>query len=178
MSKRSDIAFTPSVKRAQTARGSRERYAAAIERRDWPGTITEELAEFVAARDSIYLGTASAAGQPYIQHRGGPTGFVKVLDDRHLAFADYAGNRQYISLGNLAENPRAFMFLMDYASPRRVKIWGTARFVEDDPELIERVRDPDYPARVERVLVFEVHAWDRNCSQHIRPRHDTARRDR
>jgi predicted pyridoxine 5'-phosphate oxidase superfamily flavin-nucleotide-binding protein len=133
-------------------------------------SVTPELAAFVRARDSIYLGTASADGQPYIQHRGGPPGFVKVLDEHHLAFADYAGNRQYISLGNLAENPRAFMFLMDYQNRRRVKIWGTARFVDDDPALLERVLDPDYGARVERVLVFEVRAWDRNCRQHIRPR--------
>lgn len=168
---RSDIAFTPTVKRAQQLRGSRASYEQAIARRDWSGTITPELAAFIAERDSLYLGTASAEGQPYVQHRGGPVGFIKVLDDRQLALADYAGNRQYISLGNLDENPKAFMFLMDYPNHRRVKIWGAARFVEDDAALLERVRDPDYRAKLERVLVFEVHAWGRNCPQHIRPRY-------
>lgn len=171
MGKRSDLAFTPAVKRAQAARGSRASYAQALERRDWSGEIDDELAAFICARDSLYLGTASAEGQPYIQHRGGPPGFVKVLDARRLAFADYRGNRQYISLGNLDENPRAFLFLMDYPNRRRVKIWGRARFVEDDPDLLERVRDPEYPAVPERALVFEVEAWDRNCPQHIRRRY-------
>jgi uncharacterized protein len=161
-----DVAFTPAVQDAQRARGSYDGYARS---RDWHGTIDDELAAFVAERDSIYLGTASADGQPYIQHRGGPKGFVKVIDDQHLAFADYRGNRQYISLGNLDENERAFMFLMDYANHRRIKVWGTARMVEDDPELLERVRDPDYPGKPERVLLFRVVAWDRNCPQHIKP---------
>ncbi len=163
----SDVAFTPAVKRAQAARGSRDAYAQAMTRRDWNTEITDELAAFITARDSIYLATASADGQPYIQHRGGPVGFVKVLDRTHLAFADYRGNRQYISVGNLSENDRAFLFLMDYAHQRRVKIWGRARFVEDDPALLARVVDPGYGAEPERALVFEVAAWDRNCPQHI-----------
>lgn len=167
---RSDLAFTPAVKQAQRERGSRDSYQAMVTRRDFQGEITPELAEFVAQRDSIYLGTASADGQPYIQHRGGPVGFVKVLDAHRLAFADYAGNRQYISLGNLSENPRAFMFLMDYARRRRIKVWGRAEFIEHDAELLRRVSDPEYGARVQRVLVFTVEAWDINCPQHITPR--------
>ena len=168
---RSDRAFTPAVKEAQRARGSREAYARRLERRDWPGTITSDLAAFVAERDSLYLGTASADGQPYIQHRGGPRGFLRVLDEHRLALADYAGNRQYVSLGNLSENDRAFLFLMDYPNRRRIKIWGRAEFVEGDDELLERVRDPAYAATPERVLVFHVEAWDVNCPQHIRPRY-------
>ncbi|MFT7622960.1 MAG: putative pyridoxine 5'-phosphate oxidase superfamily flavin-nucleotide-binding protein [Myxococcota bacterium] len=169
---RSDIAFSPAVKAAQEARGSRAGYARSLERRDWPDLITAELADFIAQRDSFYLGTASADGQPYIQHRGGPVGFLKVLDERRLAFADYKGNRQYISLGNLSENPSAFIFLMDYANRRRIKVWGIATFVEaaDDPALTAATADPTYPAAVERVLVFTVHAWDINCPQHITPR--------
>ncbi|PRQ00440.1 pyridoxamine 5'-phosphate oxidase family protein [Enhygromyxa salina] len=169
--KRSDVAFTSAVKRAQATRGSRASYERVLANRDWPGTITPELAAFLAERDSLYLGTASADGQPYIQHRGGPKGFVKVLDEHRLAFADYSGNRQYVSLGNLDENPKAYLFLMDYPNRRRVKIWGTAAFVEDDEALLERVRDRGYPAALERALVFHVHAWDRNCPQHIQPRY-------
>lgn len=166
-----DLAFTSAVKRAQTERGSRELYARAEVNRSWPSVINDDLAAFLAARDSAYLGTASAAGRPYIQHRGGPKGFIKVLDAQRLAFADYAGNRQYISVGNLSENDKAFLFLMDYPQRRRVKIWGTARFVEGDRDLLDRVRDADYPAKLERVLVFQVEAWDVNCRQHITPRY-------
>ena len=172
--RRSDIAFTPSVKRAQELRGSRGGYAKAMERHDWSSEISDELAAFLRARDSVYLGTASAEGQPYIQHRGGPVGFIKVLDQHRLAFADYAGNKQYISLGNLQENDRAFLFAMDYPNRRRIKIWGRARFVEDDAALLARVADSEYPARPERVLVFEVRAWDVNCRQHITPRYTVA----
>ncbi|WP_428264848.1 pyridoxamine 5'-phosphate oxidase family protein [Haliangium sp.] len=170
-SHRSDVGFTAAVKAAQRARGSRDGYERAMRRRDWSGAVTPELAAFIAERDSFYLGTASAAGQPYIQHRGGPRGFLKVLDERRLAFADYRGNRQYISLGNLSENPRAFLFLMDYPDRRRIKVWGRAEFVEGDPALLDRVADPDYAATPERVLVFHVDAWDENCSQHITPRY-------
>lgn len=168
---RSDVAFTASVKDAQRARGSRDAYAQAAERRDWSNTIDEDLAAFVAERDSFYLATASADGRPYIQHRGGPKGFLRVLDDRHLAFADFAGNRQYITVGNLAENPRAFLFLMDYPNRRRVKIWGRAEVFEGDAELLARLTDPGYRARPERVIRFEVEAWDVNCHQHIVPRY-------
>lgn len=171
MTYRSDIAFTPAVKREQRKRGSRDGYERMARRRDFHGAITSELAAFIAQRDSIYLGTASADGRPYIQHRGGPKGFIKVLDEHRVAFADYAGNRQYITLGNLAENDRAFLFLMDYPSRKRVKMWGRAEFVEDDIDLLTLVADPDYGADVERAIVFHVEAWDVNCRQHITPRY-------
>ncbi|WP_416899241.1 MAG: pyridoxamine 5'-phosphate oxidase family protein [Minwuia sp.] len=168
----SDIAFTPTVKKAQEERGSRRNYARMEEKGGWRVEIDADLAAFIAERDSFYLGTANADGQPYIQHRGGKRGFLKVLGPTTLGIADFAGNRQYISLGNLADNPKAFIFLMDYANKRRIKIWGEARFVEGDEILEKRLADPDYPGRVERALVFEVKAWDVNCPQHITPRHD------
>ena len=169
----SAIAFTPTVKAAQEKRGSRASYARMEKqgnRGPWQDAVTPELAEFIAERDSLYLGTANADGQPYIQHRGGPKGFLKVLDEHTLALADYTGNAQYISLGNLSENNKAFIFLMDYPNRHRVKIWGTAEFVEDNPDLLTKVADPDYTARPERVLVFHVEAWSPNCNQHITPR--------
>jgi len=132
--------------------------------------VTPELAGFLAGLDMFYLGTADREGQPYIQYRGGPAGFLKVLDDRTLGFADFGGNRQYLTVGNLAENPKAFIFLMDYANSRRIKVWGTARVVGDDPALLERLRDPEYPGRVERAIVFTVESWDINCPQHIHRR--------
>ena len=138
--------------------------------RGWNRTITDDVAAFIAERDSFYLGTASADGQPYIQHRGGKRGFLKVLDEQTLAFADFGGNRQYISMGNLSENDRAFLFLMDYPNRRRLKIWGRAEFVEDDADLLTGLVDADYKARPERALVFHVEAWDVNCPQHITPR--------
>ena len=166
----SDIAFTPVVKAVQERFGSREAYARMARSGDWAQTITPELAAFIAGRDSFYLATASADGQPYIQHRGGPAGFLKVLDARTLAFADFRGNKQYITVGTLAENDRAFIFLMDYAHRQRVKVWGHARVVEDDPELMAQLVDPDYQGHPERAIVFTVAAWDANCPQHIRPR--------
>ena len=165
----SDVAFTPAVKQIQTAKGSRASYAK-VEQRGWKTRVTPDLAEFVAGLDMFYLGTATAEGQPYIQYRGGSPGFLKVLDDRTLGFADFGGNRQYITLGNLSENPRAFLFLMDYANASRVKVWGTAKVVEDDPALLDRLRDPEYPGKVERAIVFTVEAWDINCPQHIHQR--------
>jgi hypothetical protein len=170
----SDVAFTPAVKAAQAERGSREGYARMEAKGGWQDRVTPELAAFLAARDSAYLATATADGQPYIQHRGGPRGFIKVLDDKHLAFADFAGNRQYISLGNLSQNDRAHLFVMDYAERRRIKIWGRARFVEDDPALLARLADPAYKGTPERALVFEIAAWDTNCPQHITPRYTPA----
>jgi len=163
----SDIAFTPSVKAEQARHGSRAQYAHMEETMGWASTVTPDLAQQLAAARSFYLATASAEGQPYIQHRGGPPGFLRVLDERTLGFADYAGNRQYITTGNLAENPRAYIFIMDYARRRRVKIWGRARVVEDDEELLARLRPTEGGSRVERVIVFEIEAWDRNCPQHI-----------
>ncbi len=170
----SDIAFTPAVKAEQERLGSRKAYARMEQKGGWNDTVTDKLADFLAARDSLYLATASADGQPYIQHRGGPPGFIKVLDEKTLAFADFSGNRQYISTGNLSENDRAHIFLMDYPDRRRFKLWGRARVVEDDPALLERLADPDYGAVPERAIVFEIVAWDWNCPQHITPRYSAA----
>ena len=166
----SDIAFTPAVKAAQEQRGSREAYARMEQRGGWQNTVTPDLAQFIGERDSLYLATVSADGQPYIQHRGGPKGFLKVLDEHTLAFADFAGNAQYISIGNLDENDKVFIFLMDYPNRRRIKIWRTAKVVAGDDELLSRLIDSDYRGRPERVFVFRVQAWDVNCPQHIRPR--------
>lgn len=166
----SDIAFTPAVKSIQEAKGSRAGYAKLEQGRGWRTTVTPELAEFIAGLDMFYLGTASADAQPYIQHRGGPAGFLKVLDDKTLAFADFGGNKQYITAGNLSENPKAFIFLMDYANAYRVKLWGITKIIEDDPALLDQLRDPNYPAKVERAIVFTIEAWDTNCSQHIHQR--------
>ena len=162
-----DVAFTQSVKAIQARKGSRASYAKLEQRGGWEDGVTPELAAFLAERDSFYLATASAEGQPYVQHRGGPRGFLRVLGPRTLGFADFRGNRQYLTQGNLAENDQAFIFLMDYARRRRIKIWGRARVVEDDPSLIERLADPAYDARPEQAIVFEIEAWDTNCPQHI-----------
>jgi len=162
-----EVAFTSAVKAQQARLGSRESYERWEARRGFGREISDELAGFVAERDSLYLGTASADGQPYVQHRGGPPGFLKILDPRTLAFADFSGNRQYISIGNLSENPRAFLFLMDYANAIRIKFWGAAEFVEDDPELLGALTDPAYGAVPERAIRFRVEAWDKNCRQHI-----------
>lgn len=173
----SDIAFTPAVKSIQSTRGSRDAYAQMEEKGGWSDTVNDDLAEFIAGRDSFYLGTASADGQPYIQHRGGPAGFLKVIDEHTLAFADFTGNRQYISSGNLSENDKAYIFLMDYPNRYRIKIWGTARIVSDDPELLDRLADDNYKGRPEQAVVFTVTAWDRNCPQHITPRFSEAEID-
>ncbi len=163
----SDIAFTPSIKTVQEQMGSRKQYEKMEERGGWQNRITQDLANFVAERDSLYLATASADGRPYIQHRGGPKGFLHMLDDRTLAFADFAGNRQYISLGNLAENNQAFLFLMDYATQTRIKVWGTAEVIEDDPDLLKQLTDSQYKGKPERIIRFHVQVWDANCRQHI-----------
>lgn len=163
----SDVAFTKTVKAVQERRGSRAMYARMEQGEGWQTSITPDLESFLAERDSFYLATANAEGQPYIQHRGGPKGFLHVLDEHTLAFADFSGNRQYISVGNLADNDRAFIFAMDYAHRRRVKIWGRARVVEGDEELTKKLAPVDYKARIERVIVFEVTTWDANCPQHI-----------
>jgi predicted pyridoxine 5'-phosphate oxidase superfamily flavin-nucleotide-binding protein len=164
----SDVAFSPSVKAVQARRGSREAFARMEEERGgWRTAITADMAAFVGEVRSFYLATASADGQPYVQHRGGPPGFLKVLDEHTLAFADFKGNRQYITSGNLAENPRAQMFIMDYAQRRRLKIWGRARIVEDDDALLARLWPEGYKARPEQVIVFEVDARDTTCAQHI-----------
>lgn len=171
----SDIAFSPAVKAVQAAKGSRALYEKVEAKRPWSDRITPELARFVGAQTSVYFGTASAAGQPYIQHRGGPPGFLKVLGDRRLGFADFAGNRQFITVGNLSENPRACLFLIDYEQARRVKLWGTARVVDDDPALLDLLRPAGGAGRAERAILFDLVAWDMNCPQHIPRRIDLAR---
>lgn len=167
-----EIVFPASARARQEQKGSRESYAKMEQTRGFEDRITPDFAAFIAERDSLYLGTVSADGWPYIQHRGGAKGFIKVIDDRTLAFADFAGNRQYISMGNLDDNDRAFIFLMDYPNRRRIKVWGRAKFVEDDPALLEKLTDADYHGKAERALVFTVEAWDVNCKQHIQPRLD------
>jgi predicted pyridoxine 5'-phosphate oxidase superfamily flavin-nucleotide-binding protein len=163
----SDIAFTPTVKAIQTKKGSRENYARMEERGSWDDTITPDLAAFIAEQRSVFLATASSDGQPYIQHRGGPPGFLRVLDDKTIGFVDFAGNRQYISTGNLVDNPKAYLFLIDYARRRRIKIWGTARVVEPTEDLLTALMPEGYKARPEQVMLFTVAAWDSNCPQHI-----------
>lgn len=168
----SDVAFTDAVKRVQAEKGSRAAYEKMEARGGFRTTLTDDLAEFLAGVDTAYLATANAAGQPYAQHRGGPRGFLRIIDDETIAFADYAGNRQYVTLGNLAENDRAFLFLMDYAAQRRIKLWGRARAVEDDPALVARLMPEGYAARPERAILFTVEAWDVNCRQHIPQKFD------
>jgi uncharacterized protein len=166
----SDVAFTPAVKAIQERKGSRGSYARMEKGRGWRTTVTPDLADFLAELDMFYLGTANSEGQPYIQYRGGPPGFLKVIDDRTLGFADFGGNQQYVTLGNLSENPSAFLFLMDYANGRRIKVWGTARVVKGDAALEERLRDSSYQGEVERVILFTVAVWDVNCPRHIHRR--------
>jgi predicted pyridoxine 5'-phosphate oxidase superfamily flavin-nucleotide-binding protein len=170
----SDVAFTSAVKAIQTRKGSREAYAAQEARGGWRTEIDQDLAARLADTNSFYLATATADGQPYIQHRGGPKGFVKILDKNTIAFADYAGNRQYITQGNLSENAKAYIFIMDYAHRRRVKLWGEARAVDDDPALLEALMPKGYRARPEQVVLFKIAAWDTNCPQHIPQKFDAA----
>jgi len=170
----SDVAFTPAVKAIQTKKGSRDGYAEVERNGGWRTEVDDKLAAFLADTNSFYMATATADGQPYIQHRGGPKGFVKVLDKRTIAFADYAGNRQYLTQGNLSENPKAHIFIMDYAHRRRVKIWGEARIVDDDPALLESLMPKGYRARPEQVILFRIAAWDTNCQQHIPQKFDAA----
>jgi uncharacterized protein len=170
----SDVAFSPAVKAIQARKGSREAYASVEQHGGWRTEIDENLAAFLADTNSFYLATASGDGHPYIQHRGGPKGFIRVLDKQTIAFADFGGNRQYITQGNLSENPKAHIFVMDYAHRRRVKIWGEARIVEDDPALLAALMPKGYRARGEQVIVFRIAAWDTNCPQHIPQKFDAA----
>ena len=170
----SDVAFTPSVKAVQTRKGSRHSYGRMEERGAWQTCITPELAGFIEAQTSIFFATANAEGQPYIQHRGGPAGFLRVLDDKTIGFADFSGNRQYITQGNLADNPKAHLFLIDYADRSRVKIWGEARVIEGDADLTVKLMPDGYNARPEQVILFTVSAWDANCPQHIPQRFEAA----
>lgn len=163
----SDVAFSPTVKAIQSRKGSRGAYAKMEEKGSWFDSIAPELATFIEAQTSMFFGTANAEGQPYIQHRGGPAGFLRVLDEKTIGFADYVGNRQYITSGNLEDNPKAHLFLIDYVNRRRIKIWGSARVVEDDADLIAQLMPEGYAARPEQVVLFSVAAWDSNCPQHI-----------
>jgi predicted pyridoxine 5'-phosphate oxidase superfamily flavin-nucleotide-binding protein len=169
-----DVIFTPSVRAVQERYGSRDAVARLAARGRWKSELDEDVIAFIRARDSFYLGTASAAGQPYIQHRGGPAGFVRVMDNRTLIWPEYAGNRQYISAGNLQENAQAFMFLMDYQEPRRIKVWGRATMIEGVGDLVRPLetasagqREPEF----QRAIRFEIEVWDENCRQHIPRRH-------
>jgi len=165
-----EIVFTPAAQRAMATRGSAPAYARKIAG-GFPDRVTPDLAGFLAELDTAFLGTVSAEGAPYIQHRGGPKGFIKVLDDKTLGFADFGGNRQYLTLSNLEGNDKAFLFLLDFANRQRIKVWGRARVVENDPKLMEKLVDPGYRARPERAILFTVEAWDMNCSQHITERY-------
>lgn len=165
-----DVMFSPAVKAEQSRLGSRE----AFEDRDWQTEITDDLRQFLAAIDTFFLATASADGRPYIQHRGGPAGFLKPIGSHMLAFADFAGNRQYITLGHLKENDRAHIFILHYATQQRLKLWGRARVIEDDAELMERLVDPSYKAKPQRAIAFRIEAWDINCRQHIVARYSEA----
>ncbi len=161
-----DHAFSTSARAIQAERGSRTAYAKREANHDLGNTITPDIAQYLAQANSAYLATVSADGQPYIQHRGGPHGFLKVVDHRTIGFADYVGNRQFITTGNLQDNPKAFLFIMDYAHRRRLKIWGEARITRDPAEIAKLV-DEDYDARIEQAILFRINAWDRNCPQHI-----------
>lgn len=170
----SDVAFTEAVKAIQRERGSRASYARMEKSGGWSTEIDDDLAGFIAEQTSFFIATANAAGQPYIQHRGGPAGFLRVLGPQRLGFADFAGNRQYISLGNLSENPKVQLFLIDYETRQRVKIWGEARVVTDDRALLARLVVDGYRAKVEQAIVIDVRAWDANCPQHIPQRFEAA----
>ena len=170
MANNGELVFPPAARQAQTERGSARVYEKKLAA-GFPDQVTPELAGFVGQLDTAFLATVSAAGAPYIQHRGGPKGFIKVLDDRTLGFADFAGNKQYITISNLAGNDRAYLFLIDFANRQRIKLWGRARVVESDVLLMERLVDPGYRARPERAILFTIEAWDVNCSQHITERY-------
>jgi len=169
-----EIAFTPEVQAAQTERGSRETYERYIAKGPANDAVTPQLAEFIAKMDGFYLGTVSSNGYPYIQFRGGPPGFLKVLDEKTLGFADFSGNVQYITVGNLSGNDKAFLFLMDYRHRKRIKVWGRAEYVEGDTALIEQLKIPGYPAEIERAIRFHVEAFSENCPQHIPIRYSEA----
>jgi len=169
-----EIAFTPEVQAAQSERGSRQTYEKYIAQGPANDLITPKIGEFISQLDGFYLGTVSSNGYPYIQFRGGAPGFLKVLDEKTLGFADFSGNVQYITVGNLSGNDKAFLFLMDYRHRQRIKIWGRAEYVEGDSALIEQLRVPDYSAKIERAIIFHVEATSENCPQHIPIRYSEA----
>jgi len=166
------IAFTNNVKAAQARMGSRDAYRAAAEGDVEPVELSPHEIEFIAARDSFYQGTVGENGWPYVQHRGGPVGFLRILGPKTIGYADFSGNRQYISVGNLDGDDRVSLFLMDYPAQRRLKIWGRARLVDEDKEsaLVARLESPEYRARVERGVIITVEAFDWNCPKYITPR--------
>ena len=170
----SDVGFTPTVKAVQERKGSRAVYERMEEKGGWHTAITPDLKAFIEAQVSVFLATVNAEGQPYIQHRGGPAGFLRVLDENIIAFVDFAGNRQYITQGNLSDNAKAHLFLIDYAHRKRVKIWGEARVVEGSDKLVASLMPEGYKARPEQVILFTVTAWDANCPQHIPQRFEAA----
>lgn len=170
MSDPEDVLFSDAVKAEQARLGSRPMF----EDREWKTEITDDLRQFLGVIDTFFFATASADGRPYIQHRGGPPGFLKTIGTHTLAFADFTGNRQYITLGHLKENDRAHIFILHFATQQRVTLWGRARVIEGDLELMERLVDPSYKARPQRAIVFTLEAWDVNCTQHIVPRYSEA----
>jgi len=161
-----DLAYSKSVKAMQRHLGARARNAE-LEREERNTAVTEGLSAYLAARTSILFATAAKSGWPYVQHRGGPKGFVRTLDRHTLAFADYPGNKQYITLGNLAENPKATILAIDHAERRRVKIWGEAELVEDDRPLLDALMPPGSATYATRAIRLRVLAWDINCPSHI-----------
>lgn len=167
----SDIAFSDTVKKIQKQEGSRNIYAHMEQRGGWKDSVTRNLADFLAQRNSFYLATVNAAGQPYIQHRGGPRGFLKVMDDKTLGFADFSGNQQYISYGNLVDNNKVCLFLMDYPNRKRIKIWGTAEVINGDEKLNNQLLTAGYKETPERAFIIHLKAWDINCPRHITPRY-------
>jgi uncharacterized protein len=167
----SDIAFTDTVKKLQKEKGSRNSYANMEQNGSWEYTVTPFLRDFIAERDSFYIASVNSEGYPYIQHRGGPKGFLKVIDKQTLGFADFSGNRQYISYGNLTDNNKVSLFLMDYPNKVRIKLWGTAEVNEKDQDLIQQLSVPDYKAKVEHAFLIHIEAWDRNCPKFITPRY-------
>ena len=174
------ISFTESVKAAQSLYGSRERNQAFELADDPRDELSEFETEFIEARDSFYQATISENGWPYVQHRGGPAGFLRVLDKQTIGYADFSGNKQYLSVGNLNANPRISMILMDYANRRRLKLWGTVRIVHESeyPEIIARLEVPSYRARVERGIIIHIEAIEWNCPQHITRRYSQSELDR
>ena len=169
-----EIAFTPGVKAAQTRYGTRKVYENFVKQGIEEDFLTQEEIEFIQARDSFYLGTVSSNGYPYIQFRGGAKGFLKVIDHQTLGFADFKGNLQYISVGNLADSDRVFLFLMDYAHRRRLKIWGRGKVIDNNPKLLEQLIVPNYSAVVERGIIITIEAMSWNCPQHIPIRYSEA----
>ena len=166
------IAFTPTIREIQLAQGSRSSYARMDEGEDYNFLLREREASFIAARDSFYMASVSETGWPYLQHRGGAAGFMKVLGEQTIGFADYSGNRQYVTTGNLSTNDRVALFFMDYPNRRRLKILGRASIIgPEDADILAQLEDSDYPAKIERGFIIQVEAFDWNCPQHITPRY-------